>query len=440
MGALFVFPPTEISREIVQRAKLGLTYRLGDVPVSFGCSPETLKLHSSIFDDSDFINLHQDDLSGFEAVIFLKGKESKVADLTRVDFRTCRIYYADSDGILRYGKSPLDLIENPHRDAHIFNRLMSETDGERFSVFPNGYLYRILNLGPTNEHGLRITSDIETLASRDSNHKVIAVFGGSGAWSTLSLYDEMFTEVLQHKLNQYAISQDLSLKITVLNFAQPHGLVLNEMNTFLLWGYKCRPDLVVTHSGVNDFSSGQVSDASLLNRDNITYQFYYESWAKMLAENPNIPLMSEKSGQMASTNLPRAIIGAFVERLAQFEIVARAFGADFLHALQPFALSKCAFSDCEKDRLNKIAENSPYLGLTQNLPFLYEKFLDVRCRRLSHPLLNLHSEFSRLGAESTLFGDYIHTLPAGDAVIAQIYFNYFKAHVFPRWIANTYRA
>lgn len=440
MRTLFVFPPTEISREIVQRARLGLTYRLGDVPVSFGCFPEALKVHSSTFGDTDFINLHQDDLSGFEAVIFLKGKEDKVADLTRIDFRICRIYYADSDGILRYGKSPLDLIENPHRDAHIFNRLMSETDGERFSVFPNGYLYRILNLGPTNEHGLRITCDIETLASRDSNHKVIAFFGGSGAWSTLSLYDEMFTEVLQHKLNQYAISQDLPLKVTVLNFAQPHGLVLNEMNAFLLWGYKCRPDLVVTHSGVNDFSSGQVSDARLLNRDHMTYQFYYESWAKILAENPNIPLISEKPGQMASTNLPRAIIGAFVERLAQFEIVARAFGADFLHALQPFALSKGAFSERENDRLNKIAAHSPYMVLTQNLPFLYEKFLDVRGRRLSHPLLNLHSVFSSLGSDSTLFGDYIHTLPAGDAVIAQMYFDYLKIHAFPKWIANAHGA
>ncbi|MDG1143012.1 MAG: hypothetical protein P8N92_00010 [Burkholderiales bacterium] len=438
MRALFVFPPGRVSREIVQRAELCLKYKLGDIPINFGCFAGALNGHRDVFRDDNFVNLNRDDLSSFEAVAFLKDEEGQIADSTqvRVNFKTRRIYWADGDGILRYGQSPLDLIENPHRDAHIFNRLMGQSDGERFSIFPGGYLYRILNLGPTNEHGLRITDDIEALASRNSNHKVVAIFGGSGAWSTLSLYDEMFTQLLQHELNYYAKSQNLSLKITVLNFAQPHGLILNEINTFLLWGYKCRPDLVISHSGVNDFSSGQVSDTNLLNRDKITYQFYYESWAKILAENPNIVLMSERAGQMASTNLPRAIIGAFIERLRQFEIVVRAYKADFLHVLQPFALSKQALSDYEMKRLGKVALDSPYMVLTQNLPFLYEKFLSVRSDRLVHPVLDLHSEFYRLGSESTLFGDYIHTLPAGDKLIARMYFEYLKDQLFPRWIAE----
>lgn len=438
MRALFVFPPGRLSREIVQRAGRCLKYKLGDIPINFGCFTGALNGHRDVFRDDNFVNLNRDDLSGFEAVAFLKDEKGQAADSTqvRVNFRTCRIYWADGDGILRYGKSHLDLIENPHRDAHIFNRLISQSDGERFSIFPGGYLYRILNLGPTNEHGFRITDDIEALASRDSNHKVIAIFGGSGAWSTLTLYDEMFAELLQHELNYYAESQNLSLKITVLNFAQPHGLILNEINTFLLWGYKCQPDLVISHSGVNDFSSGQVSDTNLLNRDKITYQFYYESWAKILAENSDIPLMSERVGQMASTNLPRAIIGAFIERLGQFETVVQAYKADFLHVLQPFALSKQALSGYEIKRLEKVASDSPYMVLTQNLPFLYEKFLSVRSDRLEHPLLDLHSEFYGFGGESTLFGDYVHTLPAGDKLISRMYFEYLKNQVVPQWIAN----
>ena len=438
MRSLFVFPPGQISREIVQRAEQCLKYKLGDISINFGCFAGELDAHRNVFKNDNFVNLNRDDLSNFEVVAFLEDEKGQAADANqvRVNFRTCRIYWADGDGILRYGKSQLDLIENPYRDAHVFNRLMGQSDGERFSIFPRGYLYRILNLGPTNEHGLRITQDIDALASRDSNHKVVTIFGGSGAWSTLNLYDEMFTQLLQHELNFYAETQNLSLKITVLNFAQPHGLILDEINTFLLWGYKCQPDLVISHSGVNDFSSGQVSDANLLNRDKITYQFYYESWAKILAENPDIPLMSERAGQMAATNLPRAIIGAFIERLRQFETVVRAYKADFLHVLQPFALSKRALSDYEIKRLGKIASDSPYMVLTQNLPFLYEKFLSLRSDRLVHPFLDLHSEFYGFGGESTLFGDYIHTLPAGDKLIASMYFEYLKNQVFPRWIAN----
>lgn len=432
MKALFLLASDSLSRDVADRAVVGLKYRIPNASITFGCAQENLSQHKSLFSDVEFVVCEEVDLSVYNIVVFLKGQKELVHDGKGIDFNKCRIYYADSDGLLKLGNPIYDLTENPHRDSHSFNKIMSETEGDRFSVFPGGYLYRILYLGPTNEFGFRINKSIEDLAEREENHKVITFFGGSGAWSTLSLYNESFTVQLEERLNKYGQTLKNPLKFTVINFAQPHALVLNEMNNFLLWGYKCRPDLVVSHGGANDFASGQVSDSALLNKDKITYQFYYEAWAKTLAKS-SLPLMSEKAGQMAATNLPRAIVAAYIERLKQFETVVRAYKSSFLHALQPFALSKKELSPVEDRRLKKVSENSPYMVLIQNLHFIYEKFLEVRQRQLSHPLLNLHGDFEKFGAECTLFGDYIHTLPEGDKVISQHYFEYLKTEFIPKW-------
>ncbi len=96
--------------------------------------------------------------------------------------------------------------ELQNMDANIFNQL-SPREPWGFYYFPFGYLFRFLGMGPINSFGCRITQSLPDLARRDKNHKVVACFGGSAAWSMFCLHHQMYTELLQQRLNAYSKEQ-----------------------------------------------------------------------------------------------------------------------------------------------------------------------------------------------------------------------------------------
>lgn len=128
----------------------------------------------------------------------------------------------------------LDEIEYPFRDAHVFNRLSWVGAGDRnvahYAFFPYGYLFHYVGLGPLNEFGLRIVVDLPTLAERPATHKVVACFGGSACWGTFCLHHQMWTDVLERKLNALARRAGAPETFTVLNFGAPSNIVLNEIS------------------------------------------------------------------------------------------------------------------------------------------------------------------------------------------------------------------
>ena len=96
---------------------------------------------------------------------------------------------------------------------------------------------------------------MEDLAEREESLRVIALFGGSAAWSPECLHHEMFSSRLEDALRQKAAEIGSALRFKVLNFGQHGHVVFNEIQTFTMFCVGLRPDVVLTHDGYNDFTT-----------------------------------------------------------------------------------------------------------------------------------------------------------------------------------------
>lgn len=127
--------------------------------------------------------------------------------------------------------------------------------------------------------GFRIPFDFLDLQDRPDSHRVIALFGGSTAFSTHCHDHEMFSSRLEHLLNE---DNRESAKISVLNFGQVGSIVLQNIFTWILFSAQIRPDFVICHSGWNDLCLGLSCDPVLMADHHITYLYQMEAWAQTL--------------------------------------------------------------------------------------------------------------------------------------------------------------
>lgn len=318
--------------------------------------------------------------------------------------------------------------EYPDLDVHPFSRLGPRGQGELdygcFHFFPYGYLYRLIGLGAVNPFGHRIVGDFRTLARRSADHKLITCFGGSAVWSICTTPEQSFPVILESLLNERADREGLSLRASVLNFGVPGAVVLNSMQHFLLYAADLRPDIVISHDGVNDLFYGCTSDPWLLREHGIVYQQQLEYWAAML-HDPGFKGDANLGGPVVSpTNvLPTQILKAYVRRKREFMTVCRGFGSRFVFGLQPFASSKAALSPLEQSRIG---------GSGQGQAIAYEsEFRTVRALfDLLRPSLrsfgadlvvDFDREFGRFDQNDTVMADMVHLAPQGDRVLAERY-------------------
>lgn len=311
--------------------------------------------------------------------------------------------------------SPAEL---QNMDANIFNRL-SPREPWGFYYFPFGYLFRFLGIGPINSFGCRMTQSLADLARRDQSHKVVACFGGSAGWSMFCLHHQMYTELLQERLNAHCKERDLELQFTVLNFGQHGHVVMNEMLSYMNFCWDLKPDIVVAHDGYNDAVYGQLCDPRVLDDWNLIYQENLEGWSQILHKTGDIP-RTQHSLPYRVVNQPVQVLKSYARRKRQFAQIVRSNGGMFVWGLQPAASSHKKRSSLEKGLLehNRNPDHAPARANVEGMFRILRQSL-----KLDHdtPFVDCDAAMSTCGAERLLFGDEVHLMPEGDVLVAGLY-------------------
>ena len=319
----------------------------------------------------------------------------------------------------------VDERDYPAITAHAFNRFGPRGGADHRGFFPYGFTFREPSLGgPIDAFGFRIDEDLAALRSRPASHKVVAVLGGSSAYSWYSFHDETFTERLEQKLQFELDRLDSEQRVTVLNFGQGGAVVLHEMIVWLLHVQQLRPEIVISHDGFNDLIWGMTSDPFLLDHD-ICAPHIFEAWCRILHGRDDVPLRLSTDGPYQPTNSPRTIIRAYIERKKQLDALVHNSGVHHIVALQPHSRSK-SLSPLEKQFGAMPRYNGLMIEMLARMPMLYDQV--VPALEASFPdFFDLHKYFARHGDDKTLFQDHAHTTPAGDDAIADAYFEHILA-------------
>jgi hypothetical protein len=303
-------------------------------------------------------------------------------------------------------------------DANIFNQL-SPREPWGFYYFPFGYLFRFLGIGPINSFGCRITQSLADLARRDRNHKVVACFGGSAAWSIFCLHHQMYTELLQQRLNACCTERNLELRFTVLNFGQHGHVVQNEMLSYMNFCWDLKPDIVVAHDGYNDAVYGQLQDSRVLDDWDVIYQENLEGWSQILHQTADVP-RTQPALPYRAVNQPVRVLKSYVKRKRQFAQVVRANGGMFVWGLQPAASSRRKRPPLEAGLLRH-NRNPDHAPVAVNVEGMFR----ILRQSLKHdddvPFVDCDAAVSALGPDRLMFGDDVHLMPEGDALLAGLY-------------------
>ncbi len=421
---LIVLPDTEVDESHLNRVHQALKYRFPKLQVVDICvRDEYLIKRQNTLKNLKIIGFSDTKFWEYPIAVIVLDEDGNGTGYDKIDFNHCRVYEADKWCMLRYAFRGLDEVEYPHVNTHIFNKLSAGLGNERMTYFPFGYSTQYAGLGPIDEFGHRINGKISQYSNREPNHILITVFGGSAAWSTHTLYDEMFSALLEQKLNNYCLDSGVDLKFSVLNFSQPSAVTLNNLITYMLFCFDIKPDIVLAHCGVNDMAFGQTSDRYLLSEHKIAYQFQLEQWAEILASGNQVGNDDLNWEKLPILTYPRQILKAFSFRVKQFEQIVVKGGGHFIVGLQPTIYSKTELS-VEEIRWKKDSESKYWSHVLKNISFLYSelliKFPNIDCDNF----INVHEKFSECEPGLTHFCDALHSSPLGDQLTSDIYFKY----------------
>ena len=437
MNVILVFPPHEIPAADAHR-RVAWARRHFHHASSFKLtSAQSTREHfQNLFPTEQVAVWHRPSMiGGCNVLILMRAVDNpEVSDVLNPPL-TDRVYTLEWDGRLRLASGQTDVVEYPGVRSHAFNRLGPKSPDGEFYYFPYGYLFRYTGLGPINDFGFRIEQDLRKLEQRDSRHKVIAVFGGSAAWSMYCLHDEMFHVRLQNLLNESCAAANLDLRFTVLNFGMHGHVALNEILAYTLYCHRLRPDVVIAHDGFNDLAYGQTADPTLIGGYDIAYQFNLENWSQILHGTSDEPT-NQPSFPMQPLNTPPNILRAYVRRQTQFRQMVEAAGGKFVWGLQPFMMSKQAQSPSEQAFLDGIDADNPFDIVYKRMRFLYDKLVE-NVRPKDWPcFIDFDRHFRQFGGDESLFGDFMHTLPVGDEKIAAHYHQILAAQLVTKELSN----
>ncbi|MCC7168608.1 MAG: hypothetical protein IT565_13665 [Rhodospirillales bacterium] len=428
--SLLVLPEWPVSARDVRRCAASLAINFPDCAVEIASMPSGRERHQANLDqpllEYDRIPAARDyDVFGF---IDRTGDGEALA---MARFRPKAVYHFDFNNTYLRARvevvgCSLDETILPEINAHIFTRLAPDGNGF-FHYFPYSYLFRTFGLGPVNEFGLRVDFPLSDLVGRSPDHKVIAIFGGSSAWSLDCLHTEMFAFRLQEKLNAWAAETRSRQAYTVINLAQHGSVMLNEMIYYLLFCVSVKPDLVIGHDGFNDFAHAMFADPLLVNDWQINYQSNLEDWAQILHNTRHKPTYIDADQRPQHVNSPQAAIRAYVTRKSQFQRLVEGDGGSFIWGLQPFLDCKDGFAPGELEYLN---QHQPKKGdgwiatCYRAMPLLYKTLVERVPLIKTVDFINFAAIFKRFGDESLMFVDFTHLTPEGDDVVAETYFRH----------------
>lgn len=421
--------------ELEQRLE-GVRTRYGDLArIGFFSEGEFLDHYAGLLDSLSIAALSDGCLTEFNIIVDMVDTGERA--LNWGASKAARTYRVYDEGRIMPDIPGIDSYEYPFIDTHAFNRHSPKSTADKlefncFYYFPYGYLHRVTGLGPINEFGHRIEIDFRELADRGPEHKVVACFGGSAGFSVSCLHEQMYTKVMERRLNELCGDGGADLKFTVLNFGSPGNVVLNEIMHYILFCHRIRPDIVVTHDGANDLGYATGADGYLVESMDIVYQGQLVEWAEIL-HNPNYKRTGEAMISPGEKAANIASLRSYVARKRQFSDLVRGQGGLHVWGLQPIFLSKKELSPIEHDRIwtNPRVEAKVRDHFDQYHD-LYKTFLENKPDFGDDLFVDLHTLFGTMGADRTLLADVVHMLPEGDRVIGEHYAEQIFASLVPQ--------
>ena len=209
--------------------------------------------------------------------------------------------------------------------------------------------------------------------------------------------------------------------------AAPGNVLLNHINTFTLFGYELKPDMVISHHGANDVITGLITDPKLLNEYHITYPDVQETWAKAIhnsSDYVNYDYAEPTSSNFKAVEIqcfPHKVAEAYVHRVTQFRSYVEGLGIKFISGFQPICTSKQSLHEKE---IENIKGYNPYYAKNYAASkYAYELSdnLFAQTEALLPGFVNLHRQFSSLSVDVVHFGDHHHLTAEGDAEAAACY-------------------
>ena len=137
---------------------------------------------------------------------------------------------------------------SPNIIYNIFNALSKDSE-YGFYYFPYGYLFRYPKWGTINSLGFRTSKELKWYKENRSDIYLIELFGGSCGFDILVADQHTIAANIENFLNQNRFSLGIEKPVHVLNLSAPGNVVLNQINTFTLFGYELNPDMVISHHG-----------------------------------------------------------------------------------------------------------------------------------------------------------------------------------------------
>jgi len=312
-----------------------------------------------------------------------------------------------------------------YNSHNIFNRL-SDSSEYGFYFFPYGYLFRYPKWGTINNLGFRTPHDLADLLKHRDEYFLVQFFGGSTGFDILVPDHETIASRIESFMNKNLDRLGIQKQVIVLNLSQPGNVLLNHISNFTLYGFKLRPDMIISHHGFNDVVSGLISDHRLLKELDITYPDITESWSRFLHQTThpiNLDHGDESSPRFRPVDFasfPNLVVKSFVERVSQFCAYSCSIDAFFLSGLQPALYSKQRHSPLEETYI------SNYKTYYKKIYSAVEYSFDLASEHLSSRsdcgvLVDIHSKFKQLSPDTTHFGDTCHLLSEGNEVVAEAY-------------------
>lgn len=376
-------------------------------------------------------------LVGAGAILLWRGLKKKTL-FWGILFALIGFFVFSAWGILNLftGRFPLDTaeaelysifgVDNSNEKAEALGLRFKPRKGDTLYYFPYGMLGRFPGLS-LNSLGFRIPLEIEEIRGRYPSERLIAVMGGSGAYSiAVRDNDKTFASILGNLLNEdeAMVPGHQSSKFIVLNFAMPSVTILNEMSYYQLFIEPLKPEIVIAHDGFNDLFYSQVSDPYLLANHGITYPMQSQGWADILYRYPRI-LRSRTEKPPVINDDATVIVDAFGQRVHQFQTMVESSGASFIHGLQPWFFTEnhpCGYQvKAERERVgNDLFADSQWRHNYQ------AELYDTYVRRILTPapgwFVDIHSEFQARGSDECLFADPEHQNEAGEEATARAYY------------------
>lgn len=317
------------------------------------------------------------------------------------------IYLFDANGhidraVWDAAKGTLGVVRPDAENAHLSRHgaiAESKRRGSPFWWFPMcAHELRSAIMAPQNSLGFRAPEDFLELADRPETHVLVTVFGGSCTYGAMNPAGHQFCDILEARLRESARRASPSTEVTVLNFGHPGYTGLEELQTFMMFGDRLRPEVVVAHSGYNDCQLGLTTDPHWLDRFGVIAKPQY------------------KMGRDRTT-----IINIIRRRVNQFRRYAESAGGAFLYGLQPVYFGKKT-SEREMEVFRQLhARRRFHTDLYKEVYPIYTDLAAVLSEDLGDRFCNLHEAFASVPETEDVFGDSVHTIFDGERIIADRY-------------------